>query len=351
MFLGFMSITHAIIATAGVSLILGTAEPLLLGLAIVGSQLPDIDTTTSTIGKIFFPLSSWIEDRFPHRSITHSLLATGLLTAIALPIGHLVLGVSVKIAIALPLGHLLSCFSDTFTKQGVQLFYPNPAWAISVSNPRRRLKTGGAAELWVLAGAIALLTLGIYFASGGGITQKVSQNLGLRDSIVADYNENASTNHVYAEIKGVWASDRTSANGKYLILGTQGSEFIVMNNTGIYQTGEQIIAEKINTVVGTAAQTSLQTLSFEDEDIVSPLKRLAQQYPTAAIFVLGEITVDFPEDIPLELQPEQLQTLDVSGSKVKLNLCPLSKAIASLKGQYAVGFLQIKIVQPKPEGF
>jgi hypothetical protein len=27
----------------------------------------------------------------------------------------------IKTAIALPLGHLLSCFSDTFTKQGVEL--------------------------------------------------------------------------------------------------------------------------------------------------------------------------------------------------------------------------------------
>ncbi|MGV2830727.1 hypothetical protein [Myxosarcina sp. GI1(2024)] len=40
-----MSITHAAIAFAGTSLILGTAEPLPLGLAIIGSQLPDLDTT------------------------------------------------------------------------------------------------------------------------------------------------------------------------------------------------------------------------------------------------------------------------------------------------------------------
>jgi inner membrane protein len=47
-----MSITHATIAIAGTSLILGTASPLPLALAILGSQLPDIDTTTSTIGQI-----------------------------------------------------------------------------------------------------------------------------------------------------------------------------------------------------------------------------------------------------------------------------------------------------------
>jgi hypothetical protein len=66
MFLGFMAITHSLIAAAGTSLIIGTAEPMALGLAILGSQLPDIDTTTSTIGKIFFPISSFLEDRFPH---------------------------------------------------------------------------------------------------------------------------------------------------------------------------------------------------------------------------------------------------------------------------------------------
>jgi inner membrane protein len=123
-----MAITHAAIATAGTSLILGTAEPLPLGLAILGSQLPDLDTTTSTIGKICFPISSWIEDRFPHRSITHSLLATALIAAVALPIGYFT--GNLAHAAALPLGHLLACFSDTFTKQGVQLFYPEPVWAV-----------------------------------------------------------------------------------------------------------------------------------------------------------------------------------------------------------------------------
>ena len=39
MFLAFMSITHAAIATAGTSLILSTADPLALGLAILGGDI------------------------------------------------------------------------------------------------------------------------------------------------------------------------------------------------------------------------------------------------------------------------------------------------------------------------
>ena len=88
MFLGFMSLTHALIAAAGVCLILSTADPLVLGLAILGSQLPDLDTSTSLIGQVCFPVSHWIEERFPHRSITHSLLATVAIALISLPIGY-----------------------------------------------------------------------------------------------------------------------------------------------------------------------------------------------------------------------------------------------------------------------
>ncbi|MDJ0595029.1 MAG: metal-dependent hydrolase [Pleurocapsa sp. MO_226.B13] len=342
-----MSITHAAIATAGTSLILGTAEPLPLGLAILGSQLPDIDTTTSTIGKIFFPISSWIEDRFPHRSVTHSLLATAAITAVSLGVNYFFLHGSIKAAIALPLGHLLACFSDTFTKQGVQLFYPEPVWAISVSNPRRRLKTGGAGELWVLGIAIALLIFGIYLANGGGITQKVSQNLGLRDGIVRIYNENASTNKVYARITGYWTSDRTPADGKYLIIGNEGNEFIVTDGKGVYKTGEQIITSKVTTTVGEAARTEIRNLTFNDEDAVAPLEELQQAYPNADIYIYlsGELTVDFPEDVKIPIEPNQMATAALLGNRIKFSYCGLERAIAYLNAQYALGTVEVKVVQ------
>ncbi len=342
-----MSITHCSIAAAGTSLILGTADPLPLGLAILGSQLPDLDTTTSTIGKIFFPISSWIEDRFPHRSITHSLLATAAIAVVSLSVNYFWLQGDIKTAIALPLGHLLACFSDTFTKQGVQLFYPEPVWAISVSNPRRRLKTGGAGELWVLGSAIALLILGIYFASGGGISQKVSQSLGLKDGIVQVYNENAATNHVYASITGYWASDRSNADGKYLILGLEGKEFIVTDGKGIYKTGEQIITSKVTTSVGEAATTEIRNLTFNDEDAVASLLELQQAYPNADIYMNGELAIDFPEDVKIPLQPNQMVTASISGSRVKFSYCRLENAIALLKDQYAVGTVEVRIVKPQ----
>jgi inner membrane protein len=65
-------------------------------------------------------------------------------------------------------------------------FTKHPVWAVIVSNPKRRIKTGGASELWVLAGAqpkarfaCAVLILGVQLANSGDISQQVSQQLGL----------------------------------------------------------------------------------------------------------------------------------------------------------------------------
>ncbi len=342
-----MAITHAAIAAAGTSLILGTAHPVTLGLAILGSQLPDIDTTTSAIGQICYPLSNWIENRFPHRTVTHCLLMTVAIALVSLAIGWK-LG-HVMEAIALPLGHLLACFSDTFTKQGVQLFYPYPAWAVSVSNPRRRLKTGGAGELWVLALAIALLVTGIYIATGGGITQQVSQTLGLKDGMVDLYNQKAANHQMMAEIQGVWASDRRKADGKYVIIAADGAEFIVSNGKGLYRTNAQIIPSRLVVETGRAAQTVTRSLTFEDQSPIATLQALQQAYPGAAIYLTGELGCDAVDLVKVRPDVDHYAALTkTEGGTIKLSYLPIEQAIAALKEQYATGSLVAKIMRPHP---
>jgi inner membrane protein len=342
-----MAITHATIATAATSLILTTADPLTLGLAIAGSQLPDLDTSTSLIGQTCFPISRWLEKRFPHRTITHCILATLAIALIALPIGWYFGNLTA--AAALPIGHLVSCFSDTFTKQGVQLFYPVPKWCISVSNPRRRLTTGGVGEYWVLTMAIALLCGGIYLAGGGGLTQGLSQAIGTRDAAIEVYNRSAANHHIYAEIKGIWASDRSRADGRFYVLANDGQQFTVMDRRGIYKTGEQILTERVTMQVGTAATVEVQTLALNDEAIAPVLQKLTQAYPNAAIFLSGAVTLDFPEDVRIPYEPEQFVTAAIGGATLTMNYQPIEKAILMLGDQWGLGNLEVKMIQPKPE--
>ena len=197
-----MAVTHAVISSSITSLILGRIDPLTIGLSILGSQLPDLDSSKSLIGQVCFPISRYFENNYPHRSITHSFLATGVITAIALTIGYYYFN-NLWYLIALPIGHLISCFSDTFTKQGVQLFYPNPAWAISVSNPHRRLKTGSPNEYWVLvAFSIVLFANFSILNNSSSINNAVALKLGLRDEIVNIYNQDANSYSFKAKIEG-----------------------------------------------------------------------------------------------------------------------------------------------------
>ncbi|MDJ0569871.1 MAG: hypothetical protein QNJ53_12595 [Pleurocapsa sp. MO_192.B19] len=170
----------------------------------------------------------------------------------------------------------------------------------------------------------------------------------MRDGIVRVYNENASTNKVYARITGYWASDRTSADGKYLIIGNEGNEFIVTDGKGVYKTGEQIITSKVTTTVGEAATTEIRNLTFNDEDAAQPLRELQQAYPGADIYLNGELTVDFPEDVKIPIERNQMVTADLSGNRIKFDYCSLDRAIVYLSEQYAVGTLEVKIVQSQP---
>jgi inner membrane protein len=150
---------------------------------------------------------------------------------------------------------------------------------------------------------------------------------------------------VYANITGYWASDRTSADGKYSIIGNEGNEFIVSDGKGIYKTGEQIITSKVNTEVREVAKTEIKSISFDDEEAIASLEELQIAYPGAEIYLNGELTIDFPEDVKIPVESNQMVTAEVVGSSLKLNYCGLGNAIALLREQYVIGTVEVKIVR------
>lgn len=93
------------------------SSPALIGATIVASLLPDIDHTRSGIGRTFYPVAKFLQSRYGHRTLTHSvffyLAGIGLLGLA--PRAYFVCG-------AYALGsHLLF---DMCTRQGVPLLYP-----------------------------------------------------------------------------------------------------------------------------------------------------------------------------------------------------------------------------------
>lgn len=309
-----MSVTHMAIAISSTSLMFSTANPFALGLAAIGALLPDLDTSRSVLGQICFPVSRWIEARFPHRSITHSLMATMAIAVVVSP-----LAMAHWQWWCLPFGHLVACFSDCFTVQGVQLFWPNPAWAISVSNPRRRLKTGSTGEYWVLSVAVVLILLGVYMANSGGLVTSVGESLSLRDTAIANYQKGDQ----WVKVSGQRA-DRTAIEGTFPILAKEDKEFIIL------------APEPVNTK--DLYLKSLKTVSKPGNVIRESVRFDDQPFGIGKGFVSGELEIDLPEDLPEEAPVG----VTVSGSKVKFSYTPSETAIAYLKDQYVIGQVEVR---------
>ena len=66
---------------------------------------------------------------------------------------------------------------------------------------------------------------------------------------------------------------------------------------------------------------------------IAPLKELQQAYPDADIFLNGKLTVDFPEEVRIPFESNQMATATLSGNSLKFNYCGLDRASAFLKEQ------------------
>lgn len=226
-----MGVTHTAISLAGVTIITGSVDPRIMLLAAIGSQIPDLDTTKSWVGLAFYPFAKFLEERFPHRSVTHSFFTTFAIAVLLIPI---VLYFDWKLWLALPIGHLLSCFSDCATKLGCQFFYPlnKDNWVLGL-NPRNRLETGKPGEYGLLVSAVCIFTISFYVITGGGglktwATRTLFQNNRTAVEVLRQENQKA----VAIEVEGTNRADNSLVKQKFWAIAASGNDLIVKDDTG-----------------------------------------------------------------------------------------------------------------------
>ena len=117
-------------------------SPTYIGLTAFISILPDIDLPKSVLGRLFHPISRWINRRYGHRTITHSVIALLAITAMVALLDHTMLHVG-NLATITFFAYLSHLIFDMMTLQGVPLLYPftkNPF--VIPGNPSFRIHTG-----------------------------------------------------------------------------------------------------------------------------------------------------------------------------------------------------------------
>jgi len=109
---------------------------------IIFSLFPDIDHPRSFLGKIFFPISKYLDRNFGHRTLTHGLLFFSITVLVALTIEKHFLKIT-KYTLIISFSYLSHLLFDMMTIQGIPSFYPfkrNPC--VIPGNPELRFKSG-----------------------------------------------------------------------------------------------------------------------------------------------------------------------------------------------------------------
>jgi inner membrane protein len=305
-----MNSTQAVFSVALTSLALGTVNPLLLGTAAIASQLPDLDTSKSVIGRlpVLNWISGWIEKRYAHRTLTHSFLFSLVLAVVTSPIA---IG-NQPLWMALNLGYFLGWYADNFTKQGVCAFFPHPARLVTPANPRLRLSTGSRAEYLVLVFLVCIAIVSVNLNSQGGILKAFNQTLGLASGgveiVAAEQNEYLLS----ADIKGRNALTQAQVQAEFEVVQplTQ-SDLLVKDAQGrLYRAGEtqdcHILVSQVRIERRGKVTPTVREIQLTDEAIADALSQIPAADRT---YISGLLMIADAEDLVLAHYPDRFNSI------------------------------------------
>lgn len=186
--------SYLLCAAAGV-------EPATAAAASLLSLLPDIDHPESTIGRVFRPFSKYIQQKYGHRTVTHSLFAIMVISAALLPLlliprflqwgGPFWTGLYGAALLAFS-SHI---FIDLFNKSGVKFFAPfSQKEYISFRTPQMRILVSSWQEYILL---FVIIFFAITVTGEGFSIHKAVRSVGKMiyknyDNAVKDYQENST---------------------------------------------------------------------------------------------------------------------------------------------------------------
>jgi inner membrane protein len=337
-----MTITHLVSGALSVAILTQSPQPETLLIGALAALFPDIDISTSPVGRVLFPIARFLEKHLTHRGATHSLAASWVVAVLSY-------GVYWKFHYAPPawihafnIGYFFGWFIDCFTKSGVEMFFPIKVRCVCPGNRKLRFSTGSRAEYFLLVFIVALFLSVLQINSNGGLMTEFNRLIAAPSGVEELYNEKGGRNLIVASIEGVYAADRVSVRGEFPVIAASGSGFIVMGQKGeIYQagtsSGSDIITQRITGRVDRPAIVEVEVVNFSDED----LKKL-DKYQGKQVYITGSLTVDEPEVIAIKQNPREHQSIKLSGDTISLEFAPLLKVTNLLSEQYVSGNLSVR---------
>lgn len=304
---------HFLFSVSVASLTLGTLDPFVLLISGAMALLPDIDSSKSVYGKMFFPLSRLIERHFPHRTFTHSFFITAILAIGAIPLAF----ESKEFYFAALIGFFCGWFLDVFTKAGVSAFYPmSMARLVIPANPALRLATGSKNEWFFSVIFAALLVISFQLHSSGGVMQIFTSLLAQPTGVSEMFRTHGQTSRIYALVDGQTATGNIS--GKFPVVDLLSNDvFIIRNPENILLTvGDaqclqcHIRANSVKGVLGEIISVRVEEIKLDDKPISKLVSLLESE--TGEILIYGELNLREAEDLRIETSQLQFNPLQIS---------------------------------------
>jgi len=197
--------------------------PTVAAFACLGALLPDIDTPTSRIGTACRPLSRFLERRFGHRTLTHSLLGLALAVLPLLLLGLL----NPQWPLAFGLGYLSHLLVDSANKSGTPLFYPSQLRAVLPWSEELRITVGSGRETVLLV--LLLVSLAVLLPLHEmGFTRALHALTQTTHAAISDYRGWQGRWEVWAEVDGIFQLSQRRVRQRYRILGLANATTLVV---------------------------------------------------------------------------------------------------------------------------
>jgi membrane-bound metal-dependent hydrolase YbcI (DUF457 family) len=214
-------------------------DPLLFVPALIGSLLPDIDTSTSFIGRLVLPLSHFLERRYGHRQEIHTLwpIALILLTALVFPAQQ-------RYIYALALGYAAHLLLDTLNPEGIAPLLPLTDFHLTMFGGKVQRQKPSEIVLLII---LVVVTASTAFVTSFGPGELMAQLLPTTDVARETYRTWEGVYRVYADIEGTWNATHQRYSGRVEVAGLDPGGALLLRDpqTGATFTGGQHPVDKL----------------------------------------------------------------------------------------------------------
>ena len=304
-----------ILTTTGVSLSAVNASVI-----AISSLLPDVDTQASTLGRIIPIISTRLERRFGHRTLTHSLPCLVTLGVVALPLYAL----SHSLYACFITGYASHSFLDTMTVNGVKLFYPFSSvkcvFPFEVNNPHRyRLQTGSKLDKMLsvifLIGCIP--TFVVAYEGYERFVRTTQQNV---EAAARDFNEFSRDHFVLARVAAHNALTKQPLNGQFEIIGALDPHTLVFRSSDgrPHTLGREFqsdfVVENIICFKGEPARPSIRNIDVSNQLLVQVTSCVDSASDN---YFFGDLSTSDKVSLPENIR--MFTPVTGSGSTIRLN--------------------------------